>query len=85
MLACLVAAALIIAAAIDAIRYLRLDDKNKQNVQSQNTFPVSSAKQLILAYNVYGGIYSGIVDFVKKGDFSKVVPLSPLLPNVWYF
>ncbi len=74
ILACLVAAALIIAAAIDAIRYLRLDDKNKQNVQSQNTFPVTSAKQVILVYNAYGGIYPGIVDFVHKEMFPKSYP-----------
>lgn len=66
-----VAAILLIAAIIDGIRYLKPDVENKQKVQQQSSFPVSSAKEMILVYNAYGGIYPGIVDFVKKRFFQS--------------
>lgn len=69
-----VAAILIIAAIIDGIRYLKTDVENKQKVQQQNSFPVSSAKEMILVYNAYAGIYPGIVDFVHKEMFPKSYP-----------
>jgi len=69
-----VAAILLIAAIIDGIRYLKPDVENKQKVQQQSSFPVSSAKEMILVYNAYGGIYPGIVDFVKKEIFPKSYP-----------
>ncbi len=69
-----VAAILLIAAIIDGIRYLKPDVENKQKVQQQSSFPVSSAKQVILVYNAYGGIYPGIVDFVHKEMFPKSYP-----------
>jgi hypothetical protein len=69
-----VAAILLIAAIIDGIRYLKPDVENKQKVQQQSSFPVSSAKEMILVYNAYGGIYPGIVDFVHKEMFAKSYP-----------
>ncbi len=69
-----VAAILLIAAIIDGIRYLKPDVENKQKVQQQSSFPVSSAKEMILVYNAYGGIYPGIVDFMKKEVFPKSYP-----------
>jgi hypothetical protein len=69
-----VAAILLIAAIIDGIRYLKPDVENKQKVQQQSSFPVSSAKEMILVYNAYGGIYPGIVDFVNKEIFPKSYP-----------
>ncbi len=69
-----VAAVLSIAAIMDGIRYLKPDVENKQKVQQQSSFPVSSAKEMILVYNGYGGIYPGIVDFVKKEIFPKSYP-----------
>ncbi len=40
-----IAAILLIAAIIDGIRYLKPDVENKQKVQQQNSFPVSSVKK----------------------------------------
>ncbi len=69
-----VAAILLIAAIIDGIRYLKPDADNKQNVQQQSSFPVSSAKEMILVYNAWGGIYPGLVDFIHKEFFPKTYP-----------
>ncbi len=69
-----VAAILIIAAIIDGIRYLKPDVENKQKVQQQSSFPVSSAKEIILVYNAWGGIYPGVVDFVNKEFFPSSYP-----------
>ena len=63
-----------IAAILDAIRYLKPDAENKQKVQSQNTFPVSSAKEMILVYNAYGGIFPGIEDVIHKEFFPASYP-----------
>ena len=63
-----------IAAILDGIRYLKPDAENKQKVQSQNTFPVSSAKEIILVYNAYGGIYPGIEDVIHKEFFPASYP-----------
>jgi len=70
----IIAAILLIAAIIDGIRYLKPDVKNKQKIQQEGSFPVSSAKEMILVYNAYGGIYPGIVDFVHKEMFPKSYP-----------
>jgi len=69
-----VAIILLIAAILDAIRYLKPDAENKQKVQSQNTFPVSSANEIILVYNAYGGIYPGIEDVIHKEFFPATYP-----------
>lgn len=69
-----VAGIFLFAGAIDAYRYLKPETGNKQEVQPQNTFPVSSAQELILVYNAYGGIYPGIVDFVNKEFFPASYP-----------
>lgn len=62
------------AAIIDAVRYLKPDVEYKMQVLPQNTFPVSSANEIILVYNAWGGIYPGIVDFVHKEFFPKSYP-----------
>ncbi len=69
-----VAALLLVPALFDAIRYLKSDADRKQNVQAQNSFPVSSANEIILVYNAWGGIYPGLVDFVHKEFFPKSYP-----------
>jgi hypothetical protein len=69
-----VAALLLLPALFDAIRYLKSDADRKQNVQAQNSFPVSSATEIILVYNAWGGIYPGLVDFVHKELFPKSYP-----------
>ncbi len=69
-----VAAVLSIAAIMDGIRYLKPDVENKQKVQQQSSFPVSSAKELILVYNAYGGIYPGIEDIIHKSFLPKSYP-----------
>jgi len=46
-----VAALLLVPALFDAIRYLKSDADRKQLVQAQNSFPVSSAIEVILVYN----------------------------------
>lgn len=69
-----VATILSIAAIMDAIRYLKPDAENKQTVQPQHTFPVNSAKEIILVYNAYGGIYPGIEDIIHKEFFPKSYP-----------
>ncbi len=70
----MVAALLLVPALFDAIRYLKSDADRKQNVQAQNSFPVSSATEIILVYNAWGGIYPGLVDFVHKELFPKSYP-----------
>ncbi len=70
----MVAALLLLPALFDAIRYLKSDADRKQNVQAQNSFPVSSATEIILVYNAWGGIYPGLVDFVHKELFPKSYP-----------
>jgi hypothetical protein len=69
-----VAALLLVPALFDAIRYLKSDADRKQLVQAQNSFPVSSATEIILVYNAWGGIYPGLVDFVHKEFFPKTYP-----------
>jgi hypothetical protein len=69
-----VAALLLVPALFDAIRYLKSDADRKQLVQAQNSFPVSSATEIILVYNAWGGIYPGLVDFVNKEFFPKSYP-----------
>jgi len=69
-----VAAILLIAAIIDGIRYLKPDVENKKKVQQQSSFPVSSAKEMVLVYNAWGGIYPGLVDFIHKEFFPKTYP-----------
>jgi hypothetical protein len=69
-----VAALLLVPALFDAIRYLKSDADRKQLVQAQNSFTVSSATEIILVYNAWGGIYPGLVDFVHKEFFPKSYP-----------
>jgi hypothetical protein len=69
-----IAVILLIAAIFDAIRYLKPGAENKQKVQQERTFPITSAKEMILAYNAYGGIYPGIVDIIHKEFFPKSYP-----------
>ncbi len=70
----MVAALLLVPALFDAIRYLKSDADRKQNVQAQNSFPVSSATEIILVYNAWGGIYPGLVDFINKEFFPASYP-----------
>ncbi len=70
----MVAALLLVPALFDAIRYLKSDADRKQNVQAQNSFPVSSAIEIILVYNAWGGIYPGLVDFINKEFFPASYP-----------
>jgi hypothetical protein len=58
----------------DAFRYLKYGAKIKQQVQPQNTFPVSSAQELILVYNADGGIYSRVADIIHKEFFPFAYP-----------
>lgn len=60
---------LLLAAIIDAVRYSKPDAAIKQMVLSQNSFSTTSAKEIILVYNAWGGIYPGIVDFINKEFF----------------
>lgn len=70
----MVAALLLVPALFDAIRYLKSDADRKQSVQAQNSFPVSSATEIILVYNAWGGIYPGLVDLSTK---NCSLPLTP--------
>ncbi len=69
-----VAIIVLIPTVIDAVRYLKPDVEKKQIVQPAKTFPVSSANEIILVYNAWGGIYPGLVDFVHKEFFPKSYP-----------
>ena len=69
-----VAAIVLLLALVDAVRYLKPDVEKKEIVQPANTFPVSSANEIILVYNAWGGIYPGLVDFVHKEFFPKSYP-----------
>lgn len=69
-----VATIVLLLALADAVRYLKPDAEKKEIVQSAHTFPVSSANEIILVYNAWGGIYPGVVDFVHKEFFPKSYP-----------
>ncbi len=69
-----VATILLVGGILDGIRYLQPNAENKPYVQPQISFPVSSAKEIILVYNAWGGIYPGVVDFVHKEVFPKTYP-----------
>ncbi len=69
-----VATIVLLLALVDAVRYLKPDVEKKQIVQPANPFPVSSANEIILVYNAWGGIYPGLVDFVHKEFFPKSYP-----------
>ena len=69
-----VAALLLVPALFDAIRYLKSGADTQQNIQAQNSFPVSSATEIILVYNAWGGIYPGLVDFINKEFFPASYP-----------
>ncbi len=69
-----VAALLLVPALFDAVRYLKSDADRKQLVQAKNSFPVSSATEIILVYNAWGGIYPGLVDFINKEFFPASYP-----------
>lgn len=57
---------LVVAGVADGIRYLKPSHENKIKIETQTAFPISSAKEIILCYNAYGGIYPGIKDFFHK-------------------
>ncbi len=68
------AAIVLFLALLDAVRYLKPDVEKKEIVHPANTFLVSSANEIILVYNAWGGIYPGLVDFVHKEFFPKSYP-----------
>ena len=61
-------------ALVDAVRYVKPDVEKKEKVKPSNTFPDSSATEIILVYNAWGGIYPGLVDFVHKEFFPASYP-----------
>ncbi len=61
-------------AIIDVVRYLKPGPTNKTIIRAAETFPASSAKEIILAYNAYGGIYPGIADIIHKEFFASTYP-----------
>ncbi|MEO7524597.1 MAG: hypothetical protein ABIT58_10910 [Ferruginibacter sp.] len=63
-----------IAAIFDAIRYMKPDEQNKILVQPPGRFPVKNANEILLVYNAWGGIYPGLVDFIRKEYFPKSYP-----------
>ncbi len=69
-----VAGLLAVAAIFDAIRYLKPDVENKMVVQPVGRFPISTANEMVLVYNAWGGIYPGLVDFIHKEFFPKTYP-----------
>ena len=69
-----VAGILLALAVVDAIRYLKPNAGQKQQVLQQNSFPASAAKEIILVHNAWGGIYPGIADFVHKEFFPASYP-----------
>ena len=69
-----VAAIVLLPALVDAVRYLKPDVENKELVKPAHTFSVSSANEIILVYNAWGGIYPGLFDFVHKEFFPKTYP-----------
>lgn len=69
-----VAGLLTLAAIIDAVRYLKPAAENKMVVQPVGSFPISNATEMVLVYNAWGGIYPGLVDFVRKEIFPKTYP-----------
>ncbi|WP_207497237.1 hypothetical protein [Aridibaculum aurantiacum] len=69
-----IAGVILVAAVADAVRYLQPEAKPKQQVLPAATFPVSSATEIILVYNAYGGIYPSIADFINKEFFPASYP-----------
>ena len=70
---------LAVAGVMDAVRYLKSGKENKTKVEVYQSFPAPSAKEIILAYNAYGGIYPGIEDF-----FHKIIAPSTYPCNLCY-
>ncbi len=66
--------ALVIAGVSDAIRFLKPAGKNKIEILLVAAGPVDSPTTIIFVYNAYGGIYPGIIDFIKKEFFPKTYP-----------
>ncbi len=62
---------ILVPAVLDAIRYLKPDTARKNQIQLQNTFPVSAATEIIFVYNACGGVYPGLIDFVHKEFFPE--------------
>lgn len=65
---------LIVPAVLDAIRFLKPDTEAKQAVLPPDSFAVSSATEVILVYNAYGGYYPGVVDIIRKEFFPESYP-----------
>jgi hypothetical protein len=59
---------------IDAARYLKPASEHKKEILAENSFSPDSARTIILAYNAYGGIFPGLVDFIHKEIFPPVIP-----------
>lgn len=69
-----IAGVLTVAAILDATRYARPEQENKSPVEQPTIFPVSSATEIVLVYNAYGGIYPGLIDFINKEFFPASYP-----------
>ncbi len=57
---------LLIVAVSDSIRYLRPDGKKEQIITSENAITLKNPNKIMLAYNAWGGIVPGAVDFFHK-------------------
>ncbi len=57
---------MLIVAISDGIRYLRPDGKKEKIEIAKNSVAPSNATKIILAYNAWGGIMPGTVDFLHK-------------------
>ena len=57
---------LLIVAVSDGIRYLRPDGSKEKIEIAKETYAIAKPKKIILAYNAWGGMVPGAVDFFHK-------------------
>lgn len=65
---------LLVPAILDAVRYLKPDEEQKQIIQPANTFAPKAATEIVLVYNAWSGIYPAVADFINKEFFPASYP-----------
>lgn len=65
---------IVVAALLDAYRYLKPGNEEATVISNQNSITATEGKTIIMIYNAYGGIYPGLLDIVHKELFSDSYP-----------
>ena len=67
---------MLIIAISEGIRYLRPDGKKEKIETEENVVTLTGGQKIILAYNAWGGIMPGTVDFLHKIFMPSTYPCS---------